>query len=217
MPPLPVTTDCDFENEARAMIGGWANYSHYKREIEEDAIIKTPQGELLARFIPGALSDEEMELATPVLQAIKTRVQNRGNASAAGSMMPRVRKDGKLSRTNTIPPEVNRLLGFSDQLGYLDAKKGSAKRGTHYCRRTGLTIKHPEYLVAILPAVIKSDRLFAEKLPDADLQHAMEVRDPTLLPFDQRLIVEMGIADKGFFFEFHLVTQRVARRASRIE
>src|SRR5713101_836146 len=90
---LPIETDCDFENEAREMIGGWANYSHYKYKIEEDAIIKTPQGELFARFIPGALSAEEMELATPVLQAIKTRVQNRGNASAAGSMMPRLRKD----------------------------------------------------------------------------------------------------------------------------
>ena len=35
---LPITTDCDFENEAREMIGGWANYSHYKYKIEEDAI-----------------------------------------------------------------------------------------------------------------------------------------------------------------------------------
>jgi hypothetical protein len=173
---LPITTDCDFANEAREMIGGWANYSHYTYKIEEDAIIKTPQGELFARFIPAALSEEEMELATPILQAIKTRVQNRGSASAAGSMMPRVRKDGKLSRTNTIPPEVNRLLGFSDQLGYLDASTGGGKtRGTHYCRRTGLTIKHPEYLEAILPAVNKCDQLFAQELPDEYAKQIAEI------------------------------------------
>ena len=174
---LPVTTDCDFEDEAEAMIGSLANYSHCNREIDRHAEIKTPDKQLIARFIPHALSELEMELAMPVLQAIKTRPQNRGNATYRGAMMPRIlKKEQKLSRTNVIPPEVSKLIGFSDQLGYLDsAKGGSKKRHTHYCRRTGLTLKHPEYLVAIKPAVRKCDELFAEELPDEYAKQVAEI------------------------------------------
>ena len=168
---IRLATNWDFEREARSMIGEFANYSHYSHVIEEDAWVVTPQG-MFARFLPGALSSKAMRLALPVMQAVKTRVTNRGNAAAKGSMMPRIKKDGLLSATNEIPPEVNRLLGFSDQLGFLDAKKGSKKRGTHYCRRTGLTRRHPDYMEGIMPAVLECDQFFRQELPE---QYAAQV------------------------------------------
>ena len=170
---LVLATNWDFEREARSMIGEFPNYSHYIHKIEEDAWVFTRQG-LFARFMPEALSPEAIRLARPVMQAVKTRVTNRGNAAAKGSMMPRIKKNGLLSATNEIPPEVNRLLGFSDQLGYLDAKKGSKKRGTHFCRRTGLTRRHPGYLEGIMPAVRRCDQLFCEELPE---QYAAQVAE----------------------------------------
>src|SRR5579862_9502941 len=163
---LALATNFDLEREAQSMTGEFANYSHYTHVIEEDAIIFTRQG-LFARFLPEALSSHAMKMAFHVMQSVRTRVTNRGNAAYRGSMMPRIRKtDGFLSATNEIPPEVSRLLGFSDQVGYLDAKKGSEKRGTHFCRRTGLTRRHPEYLEAITLAVTECDQLFREGLPE---------------------------------------------------
>jgi hypothetical protein len=170
---IRLATSWDFEREARSMIGEFANYSHYIHVIEEDAWIVTPQG-LFGRFVPGALSPKAMQSALPVMRAVKTRVTNRGNAAAKGSMMPRIRKDGLLSATNEIPPEVNRLLGYSDQLGYLDAKKGSEKRGTDFCRRTGLTRRRPDYLENIMPAVMECDELFRDELPE---QYAAQVAE----------------------------------------
>jgi hypothetical protein len=37
----------------------------------------------------------------------------------------------------------------------------------------------------------------------------MKVRDPPLFAFDQALVVQVGIADEGFFLESHKNTQLV--------
>ncbi len=172
---LALATNFDLEREAQAMVGEFANYSHYTHVIEGDAIVFTRQG-LFARLLPEALSSHAMRLAMPVMQAVRTRVTNRASAAGRGSMMPRIKADGLLSGTNEIPPEVNKLLGFSDQLGYLDGKKGSEKRGTHLCRPTAFTRRHPEYLKAIIPAVFECDQLMREELSQEHAAQAAEIQ-----------------------------------------
>jgi hypothetical protein len=165
---LTLAINSDFEREAQAMRGTYANYSHCDFIIEEDASIFTPQG-FFARFLPHVLSSRARQLALPVMQSVTRPVTVRGDAVGRGSLMPRIitkgLNAGRLSRTNEIPSSVQKLVGFSDQLGYLDAKKGTAKRGTDYCRPTLWTRERPEDLEAMMVAVNEVDLAFKEELP----------------------------------------------------
>ncbi len=171
---LNIPTKFDLANEADGLLGEPPNYSQYTQFIEQDTMVTTAEGPF-AVLVIDRLTDDDLAPVVPVVQAVKTRVQNRGNAAGKGSMMQRKRKDGFLSRTSTIPPEVSKLLGYSDQLGYLDGSTGGGKtRGTHYCRRSGLTIRHPEYLDTIRPVIRKVDAIFGEVLP---VQYAAQVAE----------------------------------------
>jgi len=158
---------CNFnpEKEAKELEGTYANYSHYSYRIAEDAKIYAPDGSLFARYMPAKLSAEVLELALPVMRAVKTPITNRGTAAYKGSMFNRVRNDGLLGATRVVAEEVTKLLGYSDQIGYLEGKPGTEARGTQYCRATQITRAHPERLILMRPLALETDRIFQEELP----------------------------------------------------
>lgn len=163
---LTLTPNFNLEEEAAALEGTYANYSHYYYPICEDAKILAPDdGSLFARFMPAKLSAEGLDLALPPMKAVRTRVTNRGTAAYGDSMFNRVRKDGSLSATRVVAKEVSELLGYSDQIGYLEGKPGTEARGTHYCRPTRLTREHPERLAMMLPLALEVDGIFQMEMP----------------------------------------------------
>ena len=163
----------DLEKEARELEGTYANYSHYSHPIAEDARIYAPDGTLFARYMPEKLSAEVLELALPVMKAVKTRISNRGTAAYKGSMFNRVRKsDGLLAATREVAAEVAELLGYSDQIGYLEGKPGTEARGTQYCRPTQITREHPERLTLMRPLALEVDGIFENELP---MEYAAQV------------------------------------------
>ena len=155
----------NLEQEAKALEGTYANYSHSSRRIAEDAKVLAPDGSLFARYMPAKLSAEVLELALPVMQAVNTPFSNRGTAAYKNSMFNRVRKDGLLAATREVAPEVQRLLGYSDQIGYLEGKPGTEARGTQYCRPTQITRTHPERLTLMRPLALEADGIFQQELP----------------------------------------------------
>jgi hypothetical protein len=163
-----LTFPCNFnlEKEAKALEGTYANYSHYSHRIDVDAKVYAPDESLFARYMPSKLSAEVLELALPVMQAVKTPITNRGTAAYKGSMFNRVRKsDGLLGATRVVAEEVAELLGYSDQIGYLEGKPGTEARGTQYCRSTQITRKHPERLAQMLPLALEVDGIFEMEMP----------------------------------------------------
>jgi hypothetical protein len=60
-----------------------------------------------------------------------------------------------------------------------------------------------EEVVALELGVAPDVGVLAEQLPDADLEGAMQVRNPTLAPLDQLLVIEMRIADESISVEMH--------------
>jgi Oxygenase domain of the 2OGFeDO superfamily len=161
--PIPI----DFAAEAEALRGCEPNYSHFDFPIHEEAWVSTPQG-VLAHFLPnaGVLSTKAIQMAEPIMASVKTIIKNRGDAVGKGSMMERLLLTKQLSRTREVPPEVSALIGYSDQLGFLDPSKGGEKRSTDYCRPTGWTRNHWEDYFACLPAIKEIDLAFKEQLPD---------------------------------------------------
>ena len=99
-----LTFPCNFnlEEEAKALEGTYANYSHYSRRIAENARILAPDGSLFARYMPCKLSADVLELALPVMKAVNTPISNRGTAAYKDSMFNRVRKDGTLAATREL-------------------------------------------------------------------------------------------------------------------
>jgi hypothetical protein len=163
-----LTFPCTFnlEKEAEELEGTYANFSHYSYRIAVDAKIYAPDRSLFARYMPSKLSAEVLELALPVMQAVKTPISNRGTAAYKGSMFNRVRKsDGLLAATREVAAEVAELLGYSDQIGYLEGKPGTEARGTHYCRPTQITREHPERLTLMRPLALEADGIFQAELP----------------------------------------------------
>jgi hypothetical protein len=117
--------------------------------------------------MPEKLSTAVLELALPVMKAVNTPVSNRGTAAYSGSMMQRIRKtDGYLSATREVAEEVQQLLGFSDQLGYLEGKKGTEARHTESCRPTHITREHPDRLIMMRPLVLEATGIFQQEMPE---------------------------------------------------
>jgi len=155
------------EKRARELEGTYANYSHYSHLIKHDAKIYAPDGSLFARYMPEKLSAEVLKLPLPVMKAVSTPITNRGTAAYKGSMFDRIRKkDGLLSGTHVVDEGVAKLLGYSDQIGYLEGKKGTEARGTQFCRPTQITRDHPERLILMKPLALEATGMFQREMPE---------------------------------------------------
>jgi hypothetical protein len=60
-----------------------------------------------------------------------------------------------------------------------------------------------EHVVALQLRVSPEVGRLAEKLSDADFEGPMEVRYPPFLAFDERSIVQVGVADEHVVIEVH--------------
>jgi hypothetical protein len=154
--------------EVASLRNTFANPVHYDYMIEEDAVIFSPEGRVLARLVTNCLS--ESLVAATAAQFIKVRGDASGRPSVVGkdSMMYRLRKDGTMGHTKEVPPEIIAEMRaqntFTDFLGWMDA----SKMGDRFpeCRQTGWSVRCPEIHEAAGPFIEEVARVYREELPD---------------------------------------------------
>jgi hypothetical protein len=145
---------------ARELKGTYANECHYDHVIDDDTVVLTPDGEVLAVLVAGVLSFCARRRAYEHLSTIYGMPSNRATAVYRGSSLPRIRKrDNSLSRTRQVPHSVLEMLKAkgvrADVLGSLDATPRIRK-----CRLSAWSLKNPEVLRGIRKLVQEVDDVF---------------------------------------------------------
>ena len=70
----------------------------------------------------------------------------------------------------------------------------------------------PKEVVALKLRIAPDLRWFAEQLSEPDFERPMQVRDPSLVPFDQAHIIHVSVADEGIALKVHDFPQVGAER-----
>jgi len=130
---------------------------------DEDTTVHTPNGEVHAVFLKGAIPNGTYEIAYPFLMkaAFSSVIGGfRGTAAGTGTQ-PAYKKDGTLSKMRRVPTE-ERLRGAKDGvLGYLDQNNFAP------CRLTAYTRNHWEQFGStVLPYIQVVDSLFRTHMPE---------------------------------------------------
>jgi|SRR5579859_396732 len=156
----------DDKQGALQLKGTYANESQYDDVVNDDTIVLTPDGEVLAILVTGVISSRARCRAYKHLSTVSGLPSNRATAVYRGSSLPRIRKrDGKLSRTRQVAHSVLDLLKEkgtrTDILGYMDASPRIPR-----CRKTGWTLSNPEVLRGIGKFVHEVDDVFRSWVAD---------------------------------------------------
>lgn len=156
----------DDERGALQLKGTYANETHYDELVDDDTVVLTPDGEVLAVLVAGVLSSRARRRAYEQLSTIKGMPSNRATAVFKGSSLPRIRKrDGSISRTRQVPNSVLDLLKSkgvrADVLGSLDATPRTPR-----CRLSSWSLKDPKVLRGIRKLVQEVDDVFRVWIPD---------------------------------------------------
>ena len=63
--------------------------------------------------------------------------------------------------------------------------------------------RFPKEVVALELGITPDLRWFAEQLAEPDFKRPMQVRDPSLAPFDQAHVIHVSVADEGITLKVH--------------
>ena len=103
--------NADDKQGALQLKGTYANDTHYDHVVDDDTVVLTPDGEVLAVLVAGVISARARRKAYKHLRSIYGMPSNRATAVYRGSSLPRIRKrDGSLSRTRQVPHSILDLL-----------------------------------------------------------------------------------------------------------
>jgi hypothetical protein len=145
---------------AQQLKGTYANELHYEHVVDDDTVVLTPDGEVLAVLVVGVLSSRARCKAYKYLSTIEGMPSNRATAVYRGSSLPRIRKrDGSLSRTRQVPNSILKMLKLkgvrADVLGSLDATPRIRR-----CRQSAWSLKNPKVLRGIRQLAQEVDDVF---------------------------------------------------------
>jgi hypothetical protein len=146
--------------------GTYANHEHYDHVVDDDTVVLTPDGDVLAVLVADVISSRARRKAYKHLKTISGMPSNRATAVYRGSSLPRIRKrDNALSRTRQVPHSILNLLQRkgvrADVLGYLDATPRIRK-----CRLSSWSLNKPEVLAGVMPLAREVDDVFRSWVPD---------------------------------------------------
>jgi len=165
---------------AQLLKGTYANESHYDQVVDDDMVVLTPDGDVVAVLVEGVLSPRARRRAYKYLSTIEGMPSNRATAVYRGSSLPRIRKrDGSLSRTRQVPLSVLDMLKAKgvrgDVLGSLDATPRTPR-----CRLSSWSLKNPQVLRGVRQLAQEVDELFKVWVMDryiAQLAVVWQARD----------------------------------------
>ncbi len=136
-------------NKKTDIEGKKANEKDYNLLLEEDAIVKKDNGDLLCILLKRHHDPIKMKQAFEVINEMDIETKNRGTATGEGSAY-RVRKDGSLSNIMEAKEFVDSgILGFFERTARFP-----------YCRACAWNLKNPEKFDKIIPLALEAEEAF---------------------------------------------------------
>lgn len=154
--------DSDYE-EATAK--KFAAPSHVDQIVDRDTTLIAPNERIIALLLCGVIPSRLHKLAYGLWKAVDESLSNRATAVGSVSLPRRTKKDGTPSPRRGVNERVLDVLKARyDVLGYLDRP----------CRKTPLSIRHPEMLYRNRELIERVDQLYADQMPSL---HAIQRKE----------------------------------------
>jgi hypothetical protein len=151
----------DYEDSAVHLKGEFADPSDVDLFVNKNTIVLAPDGSLQAILIRDVIPRNEHLLAYELWKNVNGDLSNRPDAVGVESTHRSKNAIGELSPRNGVHADVVTVLREQGVrqgiIGYLD---GSG------CRKTALTVKHPEMLRGNRSLIERMDRTYAEHAPE---------------------------------------------------
>lgn len=120
------------------------------KDVAQDVTVYKPNGELLLKVVPNAISVDSRDRAMTFLQKASRAVsKNRG--TFLGGQSNYVKADGTLSNTTQTPPIRTSIHGFFDRSPRFP-----------FCRQTALVSREPAAFAEVFPMLADVARTFQE-------------------------------------------------------
>ncbi len=164
----------DYEDSAVQFAGEFTDAEDGDLTLDEDTKVFAPDGSLQAILLCDVIPRTDHLLAYELWKNVNGQVTNRPEAVGAKATHRSTSPSGELSPRTGTNERIAKLLrerGVRQGiLGYLDGPT---------CRKTALTVKHPELLDGNRNLIERMDRLYAEYAPEFhSLQKAEVERIP---------------------------------------
>lgn len=165
------------DEECAEYAGKLLNDGAYDLVVREDTLVLDENGDLLVRYIPGAIPARLIRQGYQALNDAAGMTDNRGIAAGINEDMSAktgkkvakwkaVKKDGTLSNTNRAESVMSGIVGYFDRSPRMP-----------YCRQTSYTVKHQEKYQAAIPMIEHISGLFQEHVPDLHSNQAQVTQD----------------------------------------
>jgi hypothetical protein len=146
----------DYRELAAKLVGQFPDRSHATLPLDADTRVIVPDGSISAVLLCNVIPPELHRLAYELWKTVDDRVDNRATAVGTLSLPKSMNLDGTLSQRSGVNARVMDVIQARQGiLGYLGRP----------CRKTPLTIKHPEMLDGNRRLVQLVDELYKEYLP----------------------------------------------------
>ena len=159
----------DYQKAAVKLAGHFPAPSHVTQTLDEDTKVILPDGRIGAVFLRNAITPVLHKRAFELFKLVDGRLSNRATAVGTRSLPRYTNKDGTASPRSGVAKTVLNVLEErgvrQDILGYADRP----------CRKTALTVKHPEMLDGNESLIKRVDHLYAHHLPTFHAKQLAEV------------------------------------------
>jgi hypothetical protein len=159
----------DFREAAAKLVGQFPDPSHATLTLDSDTRVMMPDGRISAVLLCNAIPPDLHKLAYELWKPVDGLVSNRATAVGTLSLPRSKNKDGRPSPRSG----VNALV-----LDVVEARQGILGYFDRPCRKTPLSIKHPEMLEGNRRLIELLDKLYKQYMPtfyavqDAEVQKA---------------------------------------------
>ena len=165
------------DEECSDLAGKLLTDDSYDTVIREDTLVLDENGDLLARYIPGAIPAKLIRAGYESLNDAAGMTDNRGIAaginedisSGDGKKVAKwkaVKKDGTLSNTNRAASVMSGIVGYFDRSPRMP-----------YCRQTSYTVKHQAKYQTAIPLIEHISTVFQAEVPDLYENQARVTRE----------------------------------------
>ncbi len=171
---------CKIKYDVDHLAGHKLTSEHYDFLVggEHACDVYKPDGSPLVKYRPGWFNAKLCQSVMPACRKAARTTNNRGLSAGMlegeHTTRSRVRKDGKLSRTNHALPVASGIIGFFDRNPRFP-----------FCRQTSFNMSEAASWKRFLPYIERADAGFREHMPDrwqAQKEYAMRTSPDWVIP-----------------------------------
>jgi len=185
---------------------GGAQLLQRRFDVPGEVVERGPVARVLLRRDFGAELARPAALCVVLVELVAEQPAHRLRVLVQGDVRLEHLEDARLvadrQAARAFGPAAERLQLAHAPLGLDVARR--EHRDQHAGLRDALDQRFAEHVVALQLAVAPDSNVLAEQLRQQYFQALVQRLDPPVQPFGERLVVEVRVADKDVFVEWHL-------------